>query len=64
MYTCAAATRSTSAHRQLMTSERRGHPLLNLHREDVVVELGTYERERRRKDPKQPASDQALMRMV
>jgi integrase/recombinase XerC len=41
-------------------------PELDDHVFTVEVEqwISAYERERRRKDPKQPASDQALMRMV
>jgi len=50
----------------LRTSFRQLQPELDDHVFTVEVEqwVSAYERERRRKDPKQRASDQALMRMV
>jgi integrase len=51
---------------ELRSSFRQLQPELDDHVFTVEVEqwISAYQRERRRKDPKEPASDQALMRMV
>jgi site-specific recombinase XerD len=51
---------------ELRASFRQLQPELDDHVFTVEVEqwISAFERERRRKDPKRPASDQALMRMV